>query len=121
MKNIHYRHNAVMLLLFTSATWFSCKKDVQPIVQSAVTTSNDASDLAIINLPGRTLAANCFQCHGTNGHAQELGIAGMSSSEIINEINDMKNENPGDNIMNVHAIAYTDAEIKLIADFFSKQ
>jgi cytochrome c553 len=33
----------------------------------------------------------------------------------------MKLQPVGDNIMNVHARAYTDAEIKLIADFISKQ
>jgi sulfide dehydrogenase cytochrome subunit len=86
--------------------------DSQPVVP-VVTVTTD--------LPGRTLAANCFQCHGTNGHAGELKIAGESSSEIIGELNEMKSKNPGSNIMNVHAIAYTAEEIKLIADFFSKQ
>ncbi len=120
MKNNHQKLYALLVVLFISAALHSCKKDVLPVVQAEAATS-ESSDLAKVNLPGRTLAANCFQCHGTNGHAQELEIAGMSSSEIINELNDMKTKNPGANIMNVHALAYTDAEIKLIANFFSKQ
>lgn len=71
--------------------------------------------------PGRALAANCFQCHGTNGVAGELKIAGESASEIISELNEMRAESPGRNIMNVHAQAYTPAEISLIADYFAKQ
>lgn len=71
--------------------------------------------------PGRALAANCFQCHGTNGVAGELKIAGESASEIINELNEMRAEHPGRNIMNVHAQAYTPAEVSLIADYFAKQ
>jgi len=74
-----------------------------------------------VDLPGRTLAANCFQCHGTNGYAGELKIAGQSKSGIISKMNDMKSRNPRANIMNVHAQGYTAQEIDLIADFISKQ
>jgi cytochrome subunit of sulfide dehydrogenase len=70
---------------------------------------------------GRALAANCFQCHGTDGNASELKIAGESASEIIDELNEMRAEHPGRNIMNVHALAYTPAEITLIANYFSQQ
>lgn len=69
--------------------------------------------------PGRTLAANCFQCHGTDGYGMEH-LAGKSASSIKGELNEMKWKTPGANIMNVHAQAYTDAEINLIADYFSK-
>ncbi len=120
MKDNHQKLYALIVLFFISAALHSCKKDVQPVDQSEAVTTKTPNPVNN-NLPGRTLAANCFQCHGTNGHAQELGIAGMSASEIIGELNDMKRKNPGANIMNVHAQAYTDAEIKLIADFFSKQ
>ena len=87
--------------------------------------ANVASELSLkastIDLPGRTLAANCFQCHGTNGYAGELKIAGQSASGIISELNEMKLKDPRSNIMNVHARGYTDEQIKLIADYISKQ
>jgi sulfide dehydrogenase cytochrome subunit len=76
---------------------------------------------ATVNLAGRALAANCFQCHGTDGVAGELKIAGESASGIISELNEMRGKNPRDNIMNLHALAYTPAEIALIADYISRQ
>jgi sulfide dehydrogenase cytochrome subunit len=75
----------------------------------------------VVRHPGRALAANCFQCHGTDGFASELKIAGESASEIVGELNEMRAENPGRNIMNVHALGYTPSQIALIADYFSKQ
>lgn len=120
MKGLINRRRYYLIPIFLAGAMLSCSKEIRTIPeQQAVSAMSE--DMARINLPGRTLAANCFQCHGTNGHAQELGIAGMSAAEIIGEINDMKGDSPGDNIMNVHAMAYTDAEIKLIADYFSKQ
>lgn len=105
--------------------FFSCNKDKiienngnKADVNSESSLSNKA---ASIDLPGRTLAANCFQCHGTNGHAGELKIAGQSASGIIKELNEMKTRNPRANIMSVHSVAYTSEEIKLIADYISKQ
>jgi cytochrome subunit of sulfide dehydrogenase len=103
----------------------SCKKESVAEVGQDEASLNAQSELLLksgnMNLPGRTLAANCFQCHGTNGYAGELKIAGESASEIIGEINEMKSKNPGRNIMNVHAQGYTAAEMNLIADYFSKQ
>jgi sulfide dehydrogenase cytochrome subunit len=62
--------------------------------------------------PGRLLASNCFQCHGT-----EAGAAGVlpaySESAVRNEAS-----TTGD-IMNRHAAGYTDAQLKLIADYFA--
>ncbi len=125
MKNRVFKMNSLLALLLLSSLLFSCrdewdketrrnrhKQDPGPIV-SVPTVTNDH--------PGRAMAANCFQCHGTNGYASELKIAGESSSEIIGELNEMKFKSPGANIMNVHAQAYTTEEIKLIADYFSKQ
>lgn len=71
--------------------------------------------------PGRTLAANCFQCHGTDGYAGELKIAGQSAAEITATLGQMRAESPRANIMNVHAAAYTPQEIALIADYFGQQ
>lgn len=121
MKRFSLGRYCYVLPLVMTVGIISCKKEILKTETEQPPLSAVSEEMAKINLPGRTLAANCFQCHGTNGHAQELGIAGMSSNEIIGEINEMKNDSPGDNIMNVHALAYTDAEIKLIADFFSTQ
>jgi sulfide dehydrogenase cytochrome subunit len=67
------------------------------------------------------LAFNCFQCHGTNGYATELKIGEQSASSIISDTNEMKTKDPRSNIMVVHAKAYPDEEIKLIANYISQQ
>lgn len=73
-----------------------------------------------LNHPGRTLAANCFQCHGTDGYGMEH-LAGERASEISGELMEMQFEPARQDIMAVHAQAYTAEEINLIADYFSKQ
>lgn len=102
---------------------FSCKKDILNKEDNTTLTSETSQVVkaAPVDLPGRTLAANCFQCHGTNGYAGELKIAGQSKSEILSTLNEMKTKNPRANIMNVHAQAFTAQELDLIADFISKQ
>jgi sulfide dehydrogenase cytochrome subunit len=73
-----------------------------------------------IDPPGRLLASNCFQCHGTNGKGGFETLAGKSASEIYNELLEIRAENKG-NIMEPHARGYSDAQLRLMADYFSKQ
>jgi len=70
--------------------------------------------------PGRLLASNCFQCHGTNGSGGFDRIQG--STELLSELRKFASgeEDPG-GIMAAHAVGYTDAQLQLIADFLSKQ
>lgn len=111
----------VLLTMFV----ISCNKDLtnENQTDATVTSSNDALVLkaGAIDLPGRLLASNCFQCHGTNGYAGELKIGEQSASSIISDINAMKTKDPRSNIMNVHAKAYTTEEIQLIANYISQQ
>lgn len=92
-----------------------------PDVSDGVPVKPSLAVVATVNLAGRALAANCFQCHGTDGVAGELKIAGESASEIMSELNEMRGKNPRANIMNLHALAYTPAEMALIADYISRQ
>ena len=73
--------------------------------------------------PGRLLASNCFQCHGTDGKGDGTfeKLAGKSASDIANELREMKAENKRGEIMTIHALGYTDAQIRAIADYFSRQ
>jgi len=70
--------------------------------------------------PGRLLASNCFQCHGTNGKAVSgmESLAGKSASELKSELAEMRAQ-PEGRIMDVHAAAYTDAQIAAIAAYFA--
>jgi sulfide dehydrogenase cytochrome subunit len=72
---------------------------------------------------GRILAGNCFQCHGTNGRGGPWeGIAGESSAKLYSELKELQTEaDPDEAIMRAHALGYTDAQLKLIADYFAGQ
>ena len=74
---------------------------------------------APVSAPGRLLASNCFQCHGTDGRGGFEKLAGKSSSDIVKELKEMRAENKPGEIMNRHAAGYTDAQLKLIGDYFA--
>ena len=72
--------------------------------------------------PGRLLASNCFQCHGTNGNGPGFdNIAGKSVDEIYKELREMKSEAPGNDIMKAHARGYTDEQLRQISAYMSQQ
>ena len=87
------------------------------LVLATLTTTSHAQ--TPVGQPGRLLASNCFQCHGTDGRGGFDAIAGKSSSEIVKELKEMRAENKPGEIMNRHAAGYTDAQLKLIGDYFA--
>lgn len=121
--NLKHLRSVFAGLLFLVA--FSCSKDQLKEMSNEETVASTNQTVTLkagaIDLPGRVLASNCFQCHGTNGYAGELKIGEQSASSIISDINEMKTKDPRSNIMIVHAKAYTDEEIKLIATYISQQ
>ncbi|PKO34956.1 MAG: cytochrome c class I [Betaproteobacteria bacterium HGW-Betaproteobacteria-7] len=71
---------------------------------------------------GRLLASNCFQCHGYDGKSR-IGferLSGESSNEIYKELREMRAKSKPD-IMDMHARGYTDAQMRLIADYLATQ
>jgi cytochrome c553 len=70
--------------------------------------------------PGRLLASNCFQCHGTNGSGGVETLAGKSAGEIYDELKEMQTKTPP-KMMDMHARGFNDAELKLIANYFASQ
>lgn len=69
---------------------------------------------------GRLLASNCFQCHGTNGTGGVDKIAGKSADDIYKDMKEMQQKTPP-KMMDMHARGFTDAELKLIANYFAAQ
>ncbi len=122
---MNFKHLKSVLAGLLIVLAFSCSKDqlkeISPEETTASTNQTATLKAGAIDLPGRVLASNCFQCHGTNGYAGELKIGEQSASSIISDINEMKTKDPRSNIMIVHAKAYTDEEIKLIANYISQQ
>lgn len=71
---------------------------------------------------GRLLASNCFQCHGTNGKGPGFDtLAGKSASELYKELKEFQSGKEGDGIMARHAMGYSDAQLKALAQWLSTQ
>ncbi len=69
----------------------------------------------------RLLASQCAQCHGTTGNS--LGdfdsIANENFGELLNELLEMKRDDDNE-VMHKQIKGYTDDQIYLIADYYSR-
>jgi len=70
--------------------------------------------------PGRLLAAQCFQCHGTNGQAVGgfESISGKSATAMLKELLEMSRRRP-ESIMDLQARAYTPDQLRLISIYLA--
>ena len=80
-----------------------------------------ASDLP--KTPPPYFAANCANCHGTDGKTAAAipGIAGKDKEWLEEVLKAYKDGSRPATIMHQLAKGYTDAEIAILADYFSKQ
>lgn len=71
--------------------------------------------------PGRLLASQCAQCHGTDGHSvSDLErLSGADARDMLDELLDMKHSDDTDDIMIRQAKGYSDAQLRLIAEYFA--
>lgn len=69
------------------------------------------------------LASNCANCHGTTGTSKGAtpSLAGQQKSVIIEQMKAFRDGKRPATIMHQIAKGYTDAQIELVADFFSRQ
>lgn len=69
----------------------------------------------------RLLAAQCAQCHGTNGKA--IGdidkLDDESFKDLYEDLDDMRSEDKAEDIMDHQALGYTDDQIRRIALYYS--
>jgi sulfide dehydrogenase cytochrome subunit len=71
----------------------------------------------------RSLAANCTGCHGPNGNSVGAipGIAGLEKAYIIAALQEFKAGTRPATVMHQLTKGYTDQELELLADYFSRQ
>jgi len=72
----------------------------------------------------RYLAANCANCHGTDGHAVGDGIpalAGMPQVRFVERMRAFREGKRSATIMHQIAKGYSDDQIARMAEHFSKQ
>jgi cytochrome subunit of sulfide dehydrogenase len=76
------------------------------------------------NQSGRTLAATCAQCHGTDGRSvskEVIPLAGLPREHIVSQMKAFKEGKRPGTIMHQLAKGYTDPQIELIADYFANR
>ena len=73
--------------------------------------------------PGMMLAHSCAACHGTMGKSPGAipSINGKSASFIFQALKEFQTGSRPSTVMDRQAKGYSDRELRLIADFFSKQ
>ena len=72
--------------------------------------------------PGRSLAAACFTCHGTDGNSVQgipPSLAGRSSAELVQAMKDFQSGKRPATVMHQQARGYDDAQLQLIGAYFA--
>jgi sulfide dehydrogenase cytochrome subunit len=72
---------------------------------------------------GRSLAANCTGCHGTNGVSAGgiPSIAGLDRERMITLMKEFRDGKREATVMHQHAKGYTDEQLDAIAAWFAQQ
>ena len=100
---------------------FSC----QVMTAALATALAGAASAQVSTSPtlARNLAAQCANCHGTNGKsvAEVASLAGQSAAVIVQKMKDYRDGKLPASIMHQLSKGYTDEQVALMADYFSKQ
>ena len=73
---------------------------------------------------GRSLAATCASCHGTDGRARGDAmppLAGMKADRMLELLADYRSGRQAGTVMPQIAKGYTEAQLRLIAAYFAAQ
>ena len=92
------------------------------VISSALTQLVAAQTPASPHL-ARNLAAQCANCHGTNGKsvAEVPSLAGQPATVIVQKMKDYRDSKLPASIMHQLTKGYSDEQVALMADYFSKQ
>lgn len=71
---------------------------------------------------GRLLASNCAQCHGAVEAAPGFDkVTGKPAAKLYQKLKKFQSGGEGENIMARHAKGYTDAQLRELSQWLSKQ
>ena len=95
------------------------------VVAAAVTLAASAPSGGQPTSPnsGRSLAATCSNCHGTNGVSvgEVVSLAGRPKDDIVRKMQDFKAGRLSGTIMPQLAKGFTDEQIDVVAAWFAAQ
>ena len=72
----------------------------------------------------RSLAATCASCHGTDGRSvtnEVVGLAGLPKEHIVTQMKAFRDGSRPATVMHQIAKGYSDQQIELMADYFSRR
>jgi cytochrome c553 len=89
---------------------------------SGLVQAQTASEVSKLN-QGRYLAANCANCHGTQGRAEAgfFSLAAYPKEAFVAQMKAFRDGTRPATIMHQLAKGYSDEQIELLADYFSRQ
>ena len=87
------------------------------LLAGAATTGAQAQDPNL----ARNLAATCANCHGTNGKSvgASESLAGEPKEKLLRKLHEFRSGEKPSTVMQQIASGYTDAQLELIASYFS--
>jgi cytochrome c553 len=75
-----------------------------------------------VSPPGRLLASNCAQCHGTTDAAPGFDrLTGKSASKLLRKMHKYQSGAEGEGIMTRHAMGYTEQQLRDLVEWLSQQ
>lgn len=82
-----------------------------------------AADIGPYANLGRDIAANCANCHGTDGRSRGAipSLAGQDAAVIVQRMKEFRDGRRAATVMQQLAKGYTDAQIEAAAAYFAAQ
>jgi cytochrome c553 len=92
------------------------------LLLSSAVCAQAAPDVAKLN-QARYLAANCANCHGTQGRAEAgfFSLAAYPKEAFVAQMKAFREGTRPATIMHQLAKGYSDEQIELLADYFARQ
>jgi sulfide dehydrogenase cytochrome subunit len=89
----------------------------------SLTASASAADTVLYANLGRDVAANCANCHGTDGRSGGAipGLAGQDAAVTVQRMKEFRDGRRPATVMQQLAKGYTDAQIEAAAAYFAAQ
>src|SRR5438132_14230069 len=89
----------------------------------ALINAASAADIGPYANLGRDIAANCANCHGTDGRSRAAvpSLAGQDATVIVQRMQEFRDGRRAATVMQQLAKGYTDAQIEAAAAYFAAQ